>query len=512
MRAALYARVSTEEQTEGYSIDAQKRAFQKLCEEKGWIQHHEYIEAGKSAHTDDIRKRPVFKQAIDDALSGGYEVLVVHKIDRFSRKLRITLEYFEKLGKNGIGFVSIQNNIDYSTSTGKFMLVMQGGLAELYSDNLSEETKKGWNERRKQGLYCGALPFGAMKGDNKIPVPDMQLRQIGTNGNITTVRNYEGLLAGFQMSLAGTSDRDIAIALNEKGYRTTGTRGPRPFAKESVRGLLKNRFYIGYIPDGNGGWIKAQHDPMIDAELFEAVQVKRKKDSQSTHKHSSQNKTVYSLTGIIFCWYCKEAGNEGRIHVSCMKNGMPRLGCYNRAKGWGCTQKSGRLDIYEEQIRGYLDTFTIPQDYQKRILQMHSQLNQSYDVENEAGQLKRRLKRLKDLYKWGDIDKAEYQRDKQQIESELGRLAPFQAPVQELERLAEFLGSIVKAWDMATNEQRNKLARTLFQEIWLRDQEVIAVKPQPEFEPFFKLNWEEYCEVMKSKSRPCSNSPSNTCV
>lgn len=65
MRAALYARVSTEEQTEGYSIDAQRRAFQTFCRGRGWIPHHKYIEAGRSAHTDDIRKRPVFKQAID---------------------------------------------------------------------------------------------------------------------------------------------------------------------------------------------------------------------------------------------------------------------------------------------------------------------------------------------------------------------------------------------------------------------------------------------------------------
>ena len=80
-------------------------------------------------------------------------MLVVHKIDRFSRKLRITLEHFEKLGKAGVGFVSIQNEMDYSTPTGKFMLVMQGGLAELYSDNLSEETKKGMAERKRQGFY-----------------------------------------------------------------------------------------------------------------------------------------------------------------------------------------------------------------------------------------------------------------------------------------------------------------------------------------------------------------------
>jgi DNA invertase Pin-like site-specific DNA recombinase len=151
MRASLYARVSSEEQVEGYSIDAQTRAFRQLCADKGWDIYREYIEGGKSAHTDDLRKRPVFKEAMNDALTGRYDVLVVHKIDRFSRKLRITLEYFEKLGKAGVGFVSIQNNMDYSTPTGKFMLVMQGGLAELYSDNLSEETKRAGTKGESKG-------------------------------------------------------------------------------------------------------------------------------------------------------------------------------------------------------------------------------------------------------------------------------------------------------------------------------------------------------------------------
>ena len=75
-------------------------------------------------------------------LNHEYDVIVVHKVDRFSRKLRITLDYFDKLGKAGVGFVSIVEQMDFSTPWGKFTLSMLGGLAELYSDNLSQETKK----------------------------------------------------------------------------------------------------------------------------------------------------------------------------------------------------------------------------------------------------------------------------------------------------------------------------------------------------------------------------------
>ncbi len=105
MRASLYARVSKEDQVQGYSLDAQSRAFTRYVEDRQWTIHREYVEEGRSAHTDDIRKRPVFLQAIEDAIAGKYDVLVVHRIDRFSRKLKITLEYFEKLGKAGVGFV-----------------------------------------------------------------------------------------------------------------------------------------------------------------------------------------------------------------------------------------------------------------------------------------------------------------------------------------------------------------------------------------------------------------------
>ena len=55
MKAALYARVSKEEQVQGYSLDAQKRAFRNLVEARDWTLSHEYVEEGRSAHTDDVR-------------------------------------------------------------------------------------------------------------------------------------------------------------------------------------------------------------------------------------------------------------------------------------------------------------------------------------------------------------------------------------------------------------------------------------------------------------------------
>jgi hypothetical protein len=222
-----------------------------------------------------------------------------------------------------------------------------------------------------------------MKGEGEIPVPDMQERRISIDGQEVTVRNYEGLKMAFDLAAKGKSDRQVAITLNAAGYRTTGTHGSRPFSKDTVKDMLNNKFYIGLLPDGNGGWLRAKHDPLVEQEVFEEAQGMREKNRTSTHKHTTQGKTVYSLTGITYCWYCREAGREGRMHIACVKDGKPRIGCYNRIKGWDCRQKSASLEIYDKQIGAYLETFDIPEDYQQRIMEMHRKLLDNYDIEKE---------------------------------------------------------------------------------------------------------------------------------
>jgi len=198
MRAALYARVSSEEQVEGYSIDAQKRAFQALVEGRGWTEYRQYIDEGKAARTDDIDRRPAFKDMTAAAFSGDFDVLVVHKLDRFSRNLRITLEYFDKLSKAGIPFVSINEQMDFSTPWGRLALTLLGGLAQFYSDNLSQETKKGWQEMAK-GLI---LKIGdrTARGYNRdylwlSPVPgrEMPVQDLRVQLNSLAVRLERGI-------------------------------------------------------------------------------------------------------------------------------------------------------------------------------------------------------------------------------------------------------------------------------------------------------------------------------
>ena len=104
MKAALYARVSSEEQVEGYSIDAKLRACRNFAKEKDWPVVAEYVDEGKSARAEDVTKRPRFKAMLEAAKNREFDILIVHKLDRFSRNLLLTLKCFDELSRTGTTF------------------------------------------------------------------------------------------------------------------------------------------------------------------------------------------------------------------------------------------------------------------------------------------------------------------------------------------------------------------------------------------------------------------------
>ena len=98
--------------------------------------------------------------------------------------------------------------------------------------------------------------------------------------------------------------------------------------------------------------------------------------------------------------------------------------------------------------------------------------------------------RLKELYKWGHIGKEQYIAEFEEVSSELEQIGPVDDDSKVLDRLAHFLTSVADAWQEASREQRNKLARSLFEQIQIEGGKVVLVKPRPELEPFFRLGFE----------------------
>ena len=167
--------------------------------------------------------------------------------------------------------------------------------------------------------------------------------------------------------------------------------------------------------------------------------------------------------------------------------------CYNRSKGWNCSQRSALLEVYEYQVEKYLETFHISQDYQAKILEAHKKLQGAYDdTEKEQAKLKAQLERLKKLFAWGDLSEKQYLVEKDNTLEALRALTQPDTKSRVLERLAEFLKNVPRAWKEANQEQRNKLAGALFEQVWIEHNKVVGIKPREELKPFFQLSYEEY--------------------
>jgi len=360
-RAAIYVRVSSEEQVQGYSLAAQERAAADSCARHGWDVVRVYRDEGRSARTDDLRRRPSFAQLMADAETGLVDVVVVHKLDRFARNRRIAFESLDRLGRARVGFISISEDMDYSTAQGQLMLTMLVGMGQFYSDNLAFETKKGKGERKRQGLYNGLLPFGTTKGSDGIPVLDTEARWCDVTTRQETAR-ADGLALAFDLAAAGKTDREIAQALNLAGYRTTGNRGQNPFTKDTVRVILQNRFYLGELPDGAGGWLPGKHDGMVDPAVFDRAQTQRAANTRRPRRTAGSSQP-WALSGLAVCGTC------GRAFVANSRTGGRRsLRCSGRIQGTGCDEPSFYEDVTDVQLADIVGRFAVPAAEQERLV------------------------------------------------------------------------------------------------------------------------------------------------
>ena len=148
-----------------------------------------------------------------------------------------------------------------------------------------------------------------------------------------------------------------------------------------------------------------------------------------------------------------------------------------------------------------------PEDYQHKLLEAQPRLRSAYDgTEAQKQRLTAALDRLKELHKWGDKTREEYLAESREISSARASLDQPADDRQTMARLADFLRNVAAAWRQADEQQRNKLARTLFDAVWIENQRVLAVTPRPELKPFFDLQYSELSsDVLQWRPRRDSN-------
>ncbi len=350
IKAVGYARYSSDNQRQE-SLDAQVRAIREYCERKNYLLTGTYEDAALTGTND---KREQFLKMICDSKSGEFDVIIVHKLDRFSRDRYDSAFYKRELRKNKVRLCSVLENLDDSPESVIMESVLEG-MAEYYSKNLSREVKKGMRENALKCMHTGGRPAFGYKVNHETMLWEKEETEV------------EGVKLIFSRILEGVGYGGIIKELNLLGYKT---KMHKPFGKNSINMILANEKYKGVYTfnkssakdvEGrrNSHLFKSDEEivrieggvpSIISAEDFDAVQniLKSRKKPWS----STTAKETYLLSGKIECGECGSAYCGARKFSGRNKTLYVTYKCNKRDRQ--SSRICGNSDIRREYIESFV--------------------------------------------------------------------------------------------------------------------------------------------------------------
>src|SRR5450631_2183000 len=149
-KVAIYARVSTV--NHGQDVSLQTRELRQFAEARGWQVAGEYVDSGVSGAKD---SRPELNRLMADAHKRRFDVVCVWRFDRFARSVSHLLRALETFDALGIAFVSLSEQMDTTTPTGKMVFTVLGAVAELERSLIAERVRAGLRNARAKGKTLG---------------------------------------------------------------------------------------------------------------------------------------------------------------------------------------------------------------------------------------------------------------------------------------------------------------------------------------------------------------------
>lgn len=332
---AIYCRVSTKEQAEhGYSLEAQKKAGIKICNNQK-LSYEVFTEAGASANKETLDNRPVLQKLLDDVELGIFNFVFVVEMDRLSRN-PITLHFIKKiLSENQCKVLTINQTYDFTDVEDDFLTDLLGAMAKRENRQRAARSMRGKVEAVKQGKWMGGLhPFGydVIRSTNKAEKAKLVI-------NKDEAKIYKQIVSWYIDESMGS--RRIAYKLRELNFPTKNKSVygiDTLWSENTILSMLRNKLYTGiYSFKGIAGKIPA----IIDDETYERILLKMK---QNKVKPDRITQHQYMLRGLMYC------GNCGRIWYPKFREG----GKYNyyicKSKYVG-TRKYHIGDCYIPQIQ-----------------------------------------------------------------------------------------------------------------------------------------------------------------
>jgi DNA invertase Pin-like site-specific DNA recombinase len=149
MRAAIYARVSTT--NHGQDVNMQLRELREYCERRSLEIAGEYTDNASGSKD----SRPELNRLMADAKLRRFDAVCVWKLDRFGRSLRHLVNALADLESLGVSFISLKDNLDLSTPSGRLMFQIIGAMAEFERSLIQERVRAGLRNARAKGKRLG---------------------------------------------------------------------------------------------------------------------------------------------------------------------------------------------------------------------------------------------------------------------------------------------------------------------------------------------------------------------
>lgn len=475
MRVAAYARFSSDNQRVE-SIDAQLRAIRQYCSDNDFMIVKTYADEAVSGTSD---QRDQFLQMIKDAKKNMFDIVVVHKLDRFARNRYDSAIYRKELKDANVKLISVLERVDEENPENIILLSVLEGMNEYYSKNLAREVRKGQKENALKGIHNGGVPPLGFKVDPE------------TRKLIINEEEAEAVRIIFSMYTKKYGYDLICQELNKKGYKT---RSGRKFTRNSIADILRNEKYIGHYvfnkrlskKSGNRKYkdekdiikIENAFPAIIDLSLWN----KKEEILNSRLKPRKNASRQFLLTGKIFCSCC-----NGNYVGSSTWSGRNAKKYYQyestnrKRKINNCKNKPIRADLLEEfivkKLKADILNDNIINDIAMQMLDIvtkNSKANSKILIELTKKQtvIQNRIDKLLDLFLDGGMSKNALESKTKSMQEELenitiriNELTSNQTKAPTLDKIKKYLNHMKENLDSTDIEEQQIAIDTFVKKI-----------------------------------------------
>ena len=441
IKAGLYARVSTDSQLEGYSIDAQKEFLISYAKSKDYTEFEFYIDGGYSGK--DLN-RPAIQRLIEDCKNHKIDAVFVFKLDRISRSQRDTLYLIEEVfNKYDVSFISMRENFDTSSPFGKAMIGVLSVFAQLERETILERTRIGLKKRAEAGLW---------RGGGKIPFPYRYDRNTGT---LVPIPEQVELL-----------HKMISLYISGKSFNAIGNIVGMDESMVETRILsITNTGKVPYRDEVFDG----QHEAVVSDELYEEIlRVNKVRSREKYERH-------YLLSGKVYCGDCgakyryQKWGKRLIMYCYSQQKSKPKY-----IKDPNCKNKRWDTFEVEDAVLEELFKMSLDIDLFKKTFNIAS-VNVKNELKARLEEIKKQINNLLNFIASGiAVDETnkkitELEKEKEMIEE---KLISSDQKEKDNKVSLDMITNLKATWfDMDFDEQR-RIIEHLIDKVVVRDNEI----------------------------------------